>query len=335
MLADDEREARDYSRGQIELALCRSCGFIANTRFDPSIVDYSSSYEETQSFSPRFRRFASGLVRKIVDGYGIRDKTIVEIGCGRADFLAMLCEAGRNRGIGIDPSYRDGDIEIESLDRIEVIREFYSDRHATIDADLICCRHTLEHVQPTAELLNQIRRSIGDRETLLFFEVPDVARVLRDLSVWDIHYEHCSYFTLGSLARLFRSCGFEILELEMGYENQYCLILARPARATGRVRLSAEHDLAATLRLVESFRARYPRQVELWRADLSRITQARKRAVIWGGGSKAVSYLTVLGVTDEVAFVVDINPQRQGRFLAGRATRFWRRPHSNSIARTS
>jgi hypothetical protein len=147
--------------------------------------------------------------------------------------------------------------------------------------------------------------------------VPDVARVLRDLSVWDIHYEHCSYFTLGSLARLFRACGFEILELEMGYENQYCLILARPARPPRGDRQAAEDDLAATLRLVESFRERYPRQVEVWRGDLQRIVRERKRAVVWGGGSKAVSYLTVLGVTDEVAFVVDINPQRQGKFLAG------------------
>jgi SAM-dependent methyltransferase len=320
LLADSGEEPRAYPRGSIELALCRACGFITNTRFDPAIIDYSSSYEETQSFSPRFRRFAGGLVSKLVDGYGIRDKTVLEIGCGRGDFLAMLCEAGNNRGIGIDPSYRPGDIQSPALERMQFRTEFYGEQHAEIAADLIVCRHTLEHVQPVSAFLQQVRRSIGERDTLVFFEVPDVARVLRDLSVWDIHYEHCSYFTLGSLARLFRAADFEVLELALGYEDQYCLLVARPARGTAAQAgpaLPAEDDLAQTVQLVETFQQVYPQQLARWRAQVQRIRQTRKRAVIWGGGSKAVSYLTLLGITDEVAFVVDINPQRQGQHLAG------------------
>ena len=38
---------------------------------------------------------------------------------------------------------------------------------------------------------------------------------------------------------------------------------------------------------------------------------------IWGSGSKAVSYLTTLGLRDEIAAVVDINPHKHGKFLAG------------------
>ena len=30
----------------------------------------------------------------------------------------------------------------------------------------------------------------------MFFQVPDMSRVLRDLAFWDIYYEHCSYFTV-------------------------------------------------------------------------------------------------------------------------------------------
>ena len=38
--------------------------------------------------------------------------------------------------------------------------------------------------------------------------------------------------------------------------------------------------------------------------------------MLWGGGSKAVAFLTTLGVNDEVAFAVDINPYKHGTFLA-------------------
>ena len=39
--------------------------------------------------------------------------------------------------------------------------------------------------------------------------------------------------------------------------------------------------------------------------------------VVWGSGSKAVGYLTTLGLRDEIAAVVDINPHKHGKFLAG------------------
>jgi hypothetical protein len=37
--------------------------------------------------------------------------------------------------------------------------------------------------------------------------------------------------------------------------------------------------------------------------------------VLWGSGSKAVAFLTTLGVDGEVESVVDINPFRHGRYL--------------------
>jgi hypothetical protein len=39
--------------------------------------------------------------------------------------------------------------------------------------------------------------------------------------------------------------------------------------------------------------------------------------VLWGGGSKGVSFLTTLGLTEEIASVVDINPYKQGKFMPG------------------
>jgi hypothetical protein len=39
--------------------------------------------------------------------------------------------------------------------------------------------------------------------------------------------------------------------------------------------------------------------------------------VLWGSGSKAVSFVTTVGIGEEVACVADINPHRQGCFLPG------------------
>ena len=68
------------------------------------------------------------------------------------------------------------------------------------------CRHTLEHIAPTGRFLRTIRNVIGDRsDTVVLFELPDAVRILREGAFWDINYEHCSYFSPGSLSRLFRA----------------------------------------------------------------------------------------------------------------------------------
>ena len=41
------------------------------------------------------------------------------------------------------------------------------------------------------------------------------------------------------------------------------------------------------------------------------------RAVVWGGGSKCVTYVNTLQVGDHIACLVDINPFMQGKFIAG------------------
>jgi hypothetical protein len=41
------------------------------------------------------------------------------------------------------------------------------------------------------------------------------------------------------------------------------------------------------------------------------------RVVLWGGGSKAVAFLTTLNIQDEVQYVVDINPYKQGTYMTG------------------
>jgi hypothetical protein len=57
---------------------------------------------------------------------------------------------------------------------------------------------------------------------------------------------------------------------------------------------------------------------EKWRREIVARRAAGRRVVLWGGGSKAVSFLTTLGLTlDDIEYVVDINPRKAGTFLAG------------------
>ncbi len=318
LLMGSAKAARDYPRGDLRLGFCPACGFVCNTRFDPRVHEYSQRCEESQGFSPTFNRFARELASRYAQRYQLRDKVALEIGCGKGEWLLALCEASGGRGIGIDPGYQPSRLQSDALSRIEWIIDFYGPRYAHLAADFIACRHTLEHIAPTLEFMRDIRRTIGDRRGVtLFFELPEVLRELEEGAFWDLYYEHCTYFSPGSLARLFRMAHFDVTHLSVEYDNQYIILDAVPADGPTPARLPLEDDLPRLTRGVERFASVTSGVCARW-TDLCRSAHAKgERVVIWGSGSKGVSFLTTLGLTREVAAAVDINTYRQGRFMPG------------------
>ncbi len=322
LLLDTREEAEAFPRGDLDLAFCSACGFLTNTVFREA--EYSQRYEETQGFSKFFVDWAQGLAKRWVDKYDLHGKTVLEIGCGKGEFLVWMVEAGAGHGTGIDPGVHPERIETTvAPDRLTWIKDFYSESYAHLAADAVVCRHTLEHISPVGEFMRTVRAAIGDRtETIVLFELPDVKRVLEEVAFWDVYHEHCSYFSLGSLARLFRATGFEVLHLELDYDDQYLLIEARPAATTPApgAPLEVEADLDVLARGVDKYATEYAALAEGWKRRLRELRERGGKAVIWGAGSKGVSYLTNLtnmGMTDEIEYAVDINPYKWGKFMAG------------------
>ena len=107
----------------------------------------------------------------------------------------MLCELGNNSGVGFDPAYVEGRLQGEAVSRIEFILDFYTEKYVSYQADLYCCKMTLEHIEAPLEFMRTVRKAIGDNsESIVFFQIPNVLRILEDCAFEDIYYEHCSYF---------------------------------------------------------------------------------------------------------------------------------------------
>jgi len=163
-----------------------------------------------------------------------------------------------------------------------------------------------------------VRRAVGPRrDTVVFFQVPDMTRILRDCAFEDIYYEHCSYFSPVSLARLFQRFGFTILDLQTAYDAQYILLEASIADAGRKKAYPAEVGVEALAGLVTGFERRYPTVVRNWNSRLDRYRQASQKVVIWGGGSKGAAFLSAVDAAGVIDYVVDINPFRQQTFMAG------------------
>lgn len=92
-------EAMAIPRNDITLTFCNECGFIFNSTFDTSVDYYTKGYEDQQGFSPTFKVFITEVTNRFIDKYEVREKDVIEIGCGKGDFINLICELGNNRGL--------------------------------------------------------------------------------------------------------------------------------------------------------------------------------------------------------------------------------------------
>lgn len=303
------------ARGDIELGFCAHCGHIYNYAFDNSLLHYAPGYENALHFSPRFRQYAEVSATTLIHRHALRGKRIIDIGCGDGQFLNLLCEKGANEGLGLDPSFEPANGP--SYERVSIVKDLYSEKYATFGATLICCRHVLEHIEEPKAFLTMILSTMRHGNPAVFFEVPNTNATLADMAIWDIIYEHCSFFTAPSLQGLFEACGYEVLEVESTFGGQYLCLSAKPSREPVRsaaTRQTPVNDLAL---LVESFADRFAMKMRHWQEVLDQLASDGQRVALWGAGSKGVTLLNFLHAENQVGVVVDVNPRKIGQHIAG------------------
>lgn len=320
VLYDTAEEARAATKGRIRLGGCPICGFVHNVDFDPEAVAYAPGYENSLHGSPTFQAWAEDLATGLVERHGLGGGHAVEVGGGRGEFMELLVEAGLGQGLVMDPSAPDdatGDQAGFSIER----RLFETDdvRGGDDGTRLILSRHVLEHVQdPQAfvGLLGSAAREVGAG---LYIEVPNGLWTLRDLGVWDVIYEHCSYFTPRSLRGLLATRGANARTAET-YGGQF---LGAEAESVGQPLdtesvfgcSSPQADEETALR--DAFGTAHASVVDRWRGLVDSAKAEGQRMAIWGAGSKGATFLNTVDPEGVMVGAVDVNSRKKGKFIPG------------------
>lgn len=317
LLWTNREAARNCPRGDIKLAFCSDCGYILNVAFDPNLLNYKQEYENPLDYSRRFQVYRQSLAKRLVKQYGLYNKDIISIGCGKGTFLCILCELGNNRGVGFDPSCVEQEPR-KMRCQVRFVRDFYSEKYSDYPSDFIVCRQVLEHIFNLKDFLKMLRRIIGNHlNTGVFFEVPNAMGICQNFFIWDIIYEHYSYFTPVSLSRAFSSSGFQVRQLNTTFEGQFLCIHALPSNnVPPNLDCRQTREVNRISECIKSFAAEYENIVGTWRRMIEQTEDEGQVAVVWGAGAKGVTFLNTFR-NSHIEYAVDINPKKQGKYVAG------------------
>ena len=313
-------EALQAPVGDIRLVYCRSCQYIWNRAHDPGHITFDR-YDFSMQSSPVFQRFIGNLSRRLIATYHIRGKKIVDIGCGDGYFLGTLCRMGGNTGLGIDPGHTpvsDGSAGVR------YVKDYYSERYTAHARGLVSCRHVLNAVPDPVGFTSLIRRTMnGDKTSTLYVEVPNASYNFGGTLVWNVAYEHKSWFTAASIRALLSRSGFRVLRVRPCWGAEYLSIEAVPSAGEGSRGRRHPAPAREFERTLAAFAGTYERKVRKVQRKLDSLSRSGLRTAIWGAGARALTLLSVCDVGGSALRVVDINPRRQGMYLPRTGYRVW------------
>jgi FlaA1/EpsC-like NDP-sugar epimerase len=109
-----------------------------------------------------------------------------------------------------------------------------------------------------------------------------------------------------------------VLDIYPMYNDQFlCIEAYIPDRR--ETRKQPDHTAPEMLKKLSNvFSDNAIQKIKYWKQQLFDFHKNNLRTVIWGAGSKGISFLNMIDVDEqEIQFVVDINPRKTGMYITG------------------
>lgn len=314
LLMNTQEAAREIQRGMIHLVVCENCEFIFNGAFESASL-YTQHYDNSQAYAPSFEHYLDELILALVREQHIQQCCIVEVGCGDGRFLRKMIEAGMgNRGYGFDPSYHGPTCALDG--RLRFASRYYDETCCDFSADVLICRHVIEHIPDPLPFLRMLQRTLAHSpHARAFFETPTIEWILQNAVIWDIYYEHCSYFSTDTITFALERCGFKVEHVERTFQDQYLWIEASVVNTEMPPTTVVEPSSITSLAL--QFQEDEQHFCQQWKQIIEALKKDGPVALL-GAAGKGVTLANLIDPDGQlISCIVDLNPHKQQKFLPG------------------
>jgi SAM-dependent methyltransferase len=327
-LLDSQEAARAAASYPLDLDRCGACGhFQLGHAVAPELL-YATNYTYLSgigaSFVKHFGDYAEWAAAATGVGTG---SVVVDVGSNDGTCLKAFQRRG-STVCGVDPaSLASG---IANADGVETINAFFDAaavaeiiaRHG--QADFVTSHNVLAHVDDLAEVFRNVHALLRDGGHFAF-EIGYFREVLRTGCFDTIYHEHLDYHHAAPLARHLTALGFDLVELSVNSVQGGSLRLLLRKTGEGRISSQASAFLAEEKASVlyddaflASWKQRIVEQMGAFHRSLRAKVDTGATIVAYGAPTKATLLMKMAALGgDEVAFVVEDNVHKAGRFLPG------------------
>jgi len=309
--------------------VCSECFLVQLPRVvDPE--DIFSDYAYFSSYSDSWLRHAEAYVEQMVERFGFdASSQVVEI----ASNDGYLLQYFKSRGVpvlGIEPAANVAAAAEEA--GIPTRVEFFGTETARqmveegIRADLLLGNNVLAHVPELNDFVEGMRLILAP-DGVLTMEFPHLVRLMEENQFDTIYHEHYSYFSFGTVQRVFAHHQLTLFDVEeLPTHGGSLRIYARHADQTEpavgpRVEALLDRERDFGLDRLETYRG-FEARIRGTKRDLLAflIGQCKEgRTVVgYGAPAKGNTLLNYCGIgTDFIEYTVDRSPHKQNAFLPG------------------
>jgi hypothetical protein len=309
----------------LELVFCEACGLVQlSVHVDPEVLfrDYLYVTGTSSTMERHHRALAADHAAK----YGLKaGDLVVDVASNDGSLLKCFQPLGV-KVLGVEPARNlaaaANAAGVPTVDRFfgaetarDLRREYGPAKH-------VSANNVMAHVPDLNGFLEGLR-ILTEPHGVVSVEAPYLGPMLDGLEYDTIYHEHLSYFAVKPVAAAFARHGLGLVDLvRLPIHGGTMRYVARPGVPHGPVVAAALADEAARgFDRVETYRAFAEKvarhKVEL-RAFLENELRAGRSVAAYGAPAKGNTMLNYCGVgTDLVAFCVDKNPLKVGKYTPG------------------
>ncbi len=276
----------------IEVYQCSGCGLI---QLNNNPVAYYKEVIRSATFSEEMKGFRLKQFKNFVEKYALKNKKIIEIGCGNGEYLSLIQQFGVE-AYGLE--YSEESVKKCINQGLNVSRGFIENSTYMINNapfDMFFMLNFLEHLPDPNSVLRGIRNNLSDN-AIGIVEVPNFDMILKKNLFSEFTSDHLFYFTKETLSLTLRQNGFEIISCESVWHNYIISAVVKKRKKLD----------------VSQF---YRHQLKLKKEVEEYVNRFKGKGVaIWGAGHQALAVISLIGLSNKIKYVVDSAPFKQGKF---------------------
>ena len=276
----------------LDICQCTGCGLV---QLSNEPVPYYREVIRAAAVSEVIKVSKTRQFADFLQKYSLHGRKILEIGCGRGEFLSLLSPL-EITAYGLE--YSESAVA-ECVKNGLHVSQGYLDRNAGVLAngpfDAFLLLMFLEHMPEPNVALRAIYDNLADNAVGLV-EVPNFDMVLRSKLFSEFIGDHLLYFTKETLQTTLQFNGFDMMEYD---EVRGDYVISVVVKKRNRLNISHFHDFQVKIKTeIDSYLNKF----------------AEKRVAVWGAGHQALAIIALTGIAGRIRYVVDSAPFKQGKY---------------------